>query len=229
MSGSGISWAICKSEPRSRQITMPAPHHSVFTGRMPFLPPNQQRQSTETCYHTQTLTLSSTMEVQFRKTVDSSSGLINCFIKLSTNNDNISGTTTEYNTKPNMQWLYHRKELLHWMMSCLKLHGQHLKNNPQMWTHMNYLSSCLKSSRQLTNCHTEKLYCLQEAASHQEKHGQSDMEHQCHFWSWCCKLNQHYSSSTSIQPACQKVTLCSLLLLHVAKHKHNQNNSYTTG
>ena len=28
--GSGISWAICKSAPRSRQITMPAPHHSVF-------------------------------------------------------------------------------------------------------------------------------------------------------------------------------------------------------
>jgi len=26
---------------------MPTPHHSVFTGRMPFLPPNQQRQSTE--------------------------------------------------------------------------------------------------------------------------------------------------------------------------------------
>jgi len=26
---------------------MPAPHHSFFTGRMPFLPPNQQRQSTE--------------------------------------------------------------------------------------------------------------------------------------------------------------------------------------
>ena len=38
---------MCKSAPRSRQITMPAPHHSVFTGRMPFLPPNQQRQSTE--------------------------------------------------------------------------------------------------------------------------------------------------------------------------------------
>ena len=47
MSGSGISWDICKSAPRSRQITMPAPHHSVFTGRMPFLPPNQQCQSTE--------------------------------------------------------------------------------------------------------------------------------------------------------------------------------------
>jgi len=48
VSGSGISWAICKFAPRSRQITMPAPHHSVFfTGRMPFLPPNQQCQSTE--------------------------------------------------------------------------------------------------------------------------------------------------------------------------------------
>ena len=30
MSGSGISWAVCKSAPRSRQITMPAPHCSVF-------------------------------------------------------------------------------------------------------------------------------------------------------------------------------------------------------
>jgi len=47
VSGSGISWAMCKSASRSRQITMPVPHHSFFTGRMPFLPPNQQRQSTE--------------------------------------------------------------------------------------------------------------------------------------------------------------------------------------
>ena len=47
VSGSGISWVICKSAPRSRQITMPAPRYSVFTGRMPFLPPNQQCQSTE--------------------------------------------------------------------------------------------------------------------------------------------------------------------------------------
>jgi len=30
VSGSGISWAMCKSAPRSRQITMPAPNHSVF-------------------------------------------------------------------------------------------------------------------------------------------------------------------------------------------------------
>ena len=40
VSGSGISWDICKSATRSRQITMPAPHHSVFfTGRVSFLPP----------------------------------------------------------------------------------------------------------------------------------------------------------------------------------------------
>jgi len=30
VSGSGISWAMCKSAPRFRQITTPAPHHSVF-------------------------------------------------------------------------------------------------------------------------------------------------------------------------------------------------------
>ena len=30
VSGSGIRWAICKSAPRSRQLTTPAPHHSVF-------------------------------------------------------------------------------------------------------------------------------------------------------------------------------------------------------
>jgi len=30
VSGSGISWAICKSAPCSRLTTTPAPHHSVF-------------------------------------------------------------------------------------------------------------------------------------------------------------------------------------------------------
>ena len=30
VSGSGISWYICKSAPHSRQITTPAPHRSVF-------------------------------------------------------------------------------------------------------------------------------------------------------------------------------------------------------
>jgi len=47
LSGSGISWAIRKSATRSTQITTPAPHHSVFTGRMTFLTPSQQCQSTE--------------------------------------------------------------------------------------------------------------------------------------------------------------------------------------
>ena len=50
-SGSGISWAICKSAPHSRLQTdnyaTPAPHHSVFYRLDPFLPPNQQHQSTE--------------------------------------------------------------------------------------------------------------------------------------------------------------------------------------
>jgi len=30
VTGSGISWAICKSAPRSIHITMPASHHSIF-------------------------------------------------------------------------------------------------------------------------------------------------------------------------------------------------------
>jgi len=46
MGGNVISWTICKSfAPHSRQITVSVPHHWVFTGRMPFLPSNQQCQS----------------------------------------------------------------------------------------------------------------------------------------------------------------------------------------
>jgi len=40
VSSNGISWAMCKSPPRPSQITTPAP-------QIPFLPPNQQHQSTE--------------------------------------------------------------------------------------------------------------------------------------------------------------------------------------
>ena len=44
---SGISWTTCKQPaPRSRQITTPTPHQSLFTGRMLFPTPNQQCQST---------------------------------------------------------------------------------------------------------------------------------------------------------------------------------------
>ena len=47
MSGSGISWALCKSAPCSRQTTTPAPHHSCFFYRPYALPAAQQHQSTE--------------------------------------------------------------------------------------------------------------------------------------------------------------------------------------
>jgi len=52
---SGISWTICKqSAPRSRYITTPTPHRTIFTGQMLFLTPNQQCQSTEGQYILQT-------------------------------------------------------------------------------------------------------------------------------------------------------------------------------
>jgi len=47
VSGTGISLATCKSAPHSRQITHQQPTTQCFTGRMPFLPPNQQHQRTE--------------------------------------------------------------------------------------------------------------------------------------------------------------------------------------
>jgi len=40
LSGSGTSWAVCKCAPCSREIIMPAPHHSVFHTPDAFLPPN---------------------------------------------------------------------------------------------------------------------------------------------------------------------------------------------
>ena len=77
MSGNGISWAICKSAPRSREIglTTLAPHHSAqffLTGRMPSLPPNQQSQSTEgrnsTTKHTEfELSVTCCMNIRWRK------------------------------------------------------------------------------------------------------------------------------------------------------------------
>ena len=45
---SGISWTVCKSfAPRSRQITMPTPHHSFLYGPDALPAPNQQRQNTK--------------------------------------------------------------------------------------------------------------------------------------------------------------------------------------
>jgi len=44
VSGSGISWAICESAPRPRQITMPASHRFYSPDAFPAA---QLRQSTE--------------------------------------------------------------------------------------------------------------------------------------------------------------------------------------
>ena len=55
MKGTGAKRNVCPGScvstgakfPVAPVESAPMPHHSVFTGRMPFLPPNQQRQSTE--------------------------------------------------------------------------------------------------------------------------------------------------------------------------------------
>ena len=49
VSDSGICWAICESAPHPRQPRQ-HPTTQFFAGRIPFLPPNQQRQSTEGKY-----------------------------------------------------------------------------------------------------------------------------------------------------------------------------------
>ena len=59
---SGISWAICKSAPRSKRITMPAPHCSVFY-RPDALPATQPtvskhwRQNSKHCINSKLLTV----------------------------------------------------------------------------------------------------------------------------------------------------------------------------
>jgi len=53
VSGSGISWVICKSAPRSRQITMPASHHSVFyrPDALPAAQPTALKHWLDICRH----------------------------------------------------------------------------------------------------------------------------------------------------------------------------------
>ena len=67
VSGSGISWAICKSVPCSRQTTTPAPTTLFFTGQMPFLPPNQHKALT-------IRTTLSTSQIHKRETYSTSRG-----------------------------------------------------------------------------------------------------------------------------------------------------------
>jgi len=56
VSGSDINWAICKSAPRSRQITTPAPHHLVFY-RPDALPAAQPTSSKHWRHHQKMLEL----------------------------------------------------------------------------------------------------------------------------------------------------------------------------
>ena len=66
VSGSGISWAICKSARRSRQITTPAPHYSVFLqARYPSCRPTNSIKALEACIcQAKTSKISSIVRVQ---------------------------------------------------------------------------------------------------------------------------------------------------------------------
>jgi len=70
VSGSGISWAICKSAPRFRQIITPTPHHSVFY-RPDALPAAQPTASK----HSRQLTLDITFILSHKAT----DGIFNIF------------------------------------------------------------------------------------------------------------------------------------------------------
>ena len=77
MGGSGISWTICKSfPPYSRQVTTPAPHHSIFTSQMLFLTPNQQRHSNEGNYEIITIQYVHTTQCRARAKCTSQHKLI---------------------------------------------------------------------------------------------------------------------------------------------------------
>ena len=69
VSGSGISWAICKSASRSRQTTMPAPHHSVLQAGCPSCRPTNSGKALKANCETaqskaETLTASRTVVMQ---------------------------------------------------------------------------------------------------------------------------------------------------------------------
>ena len=53
VSGSGISWAICKCASRSRQITTPAPHCSVLQTGCPSCRPTNRPTESKHCCHEQ--------------------------------------------------------------------------------------------------------------------------------------------------------------------------------
>jgi len=70
VSGSGISWAICKSAPCSRQINTPAPHHSVFLqARCPSCRPTNSVKALKALHthtHTQQINIQHSYKNHFR-------------------------------------------------------------------------------------------------------------------------------------------------------------------
>ena len=69
VSSSGISWAMCKSTPCSRQITTPAPHHSVFY-RPDALPATQPTASKHWRHKHVTVSRSKTNSQEWQKCVN---------------------------------------------------------------------------------------------------------------------------------------------------------------
>ena len=77
VSGSGISWDICKSAPHSRQITTPAPHRSVFyrPEALPATQPTASKHWRQT-HHTLTLEYYTTASRKYFKKANNSNKTI---------------------------------------------------------------------------------------------------------------------------------------------------------
>jgi len=94
VSGSGISWTICKSAPRSRQITTPAPHHSVFY-RPDALPATQPTASKHWRHWAQHRFIIGSV---VRLTLVSCSDMISCYILYILTDEHFSGTLPSMHT-----------------------------------------------------------------------------------------------------------------------------------
>ena len=126
MSGNGINWAICKSASRSRQITTPAPHHSIFTGRMLFLTPNQQCQSTHVSMTYKLSSLRWLSRLSVTKTIQwSRHGLTvlkgNVCTKLLVNTENVPSVrkrTSIFSAGVKTLWLVAKHIGQQWWLDC---------------------------------------------------------------------------------------------------------------
>jgi len=108
-SGSGISWAICKSAPRSRQITTPAPHRSA-----------QGTSTVQMYWHTFT-PYSHQIYMQYL--------VQHCLVLISQYNDTILLTTTCKMTAGNHGYtaVFHRPDTLPAAQTTVSKHWRHTK------------------------------------------------------------------------------------------------------